>query len=688
MNPLKWLGRFPHSRRDVVRALVVLAIGGPLVIGGIGAATFFLLPLPTVVPAPRPGALAQTSRIYAPDGSLIAALHAEYNRELIRLSDIPDHLEDATVAAEDARFFRHSGIDTRAILRALWADLRAGSAVQGGSTITQQYVKNAYIDKPRRTIFRKVREALYAAQIERSLSKSKILENYLNTVYFGRGAYGVQAAAKSYFNKNAKDLSVSESAQLVGLISSPNRNSPYTQPERAEVRRIFVLERMLRHGYLDQPTADAAAVEKPAFAKPREEVFKYPWFVDAVKRYLIAKYGYDKVFNGGLRVTATIDPRMQEAAEKIISETLDREGDPHAALVSIDPKTGYVQALVGGRKYEDEKFNIAMQGRRQPGSAFKPFVLVAALEDGISTRASYNGPGKFCGIKGYRSKDGCVHNFNNRGFGRITLEKATINSVNTVYIQLARDVGVDKIIRVSKKMGISTTSLEKDEENLAIALGGFTLGVTPLEMASAYATLAAGGEYRTPKFVSEVIDGEGKLLERGPAEPVRAISPAVASKTTEILKKVITSGTAKRANIGRPAAGKTGTAQDYRNAWFVGYTPDASTAVWMGYREKNRPLRNVHGVKQVTGGTLPAQIWGDYMKLALAEVSASEFGKPGKEDSGFKLPYKPSPTPSPSPTEDAPTPTPSPSPSPAPSGLPPLPGASPSPSPSAKPPDQ
>lgn len=675
----------PRSPSDVARALLVLAIGGPLIVGGSAGATFFLMPLPTVVPAPRPGALAQTSRIYAPDGSLIAALHAEYNRELIHLDNIPDHLEDATVAAEDARFFRHSGIDTRAILRALWADLRARSAVQGGSTITQQYVKNAYIDRPRRTILRKAREALYAAQIERSLSKRKILENYLNTVYFGRGAYGIQAAAKTYFSKNAGDLSVSESAQLVGLISSPNRNSPYDQPDRAELRRLFVLERMLRLGYLDQAAADAAVAEKPKFTKPKEEVFKYPWFVDAVKRYLIAKYGYDKVFNGGLRISATIDPKMQEAAEKTVAETLDRESDPHAALVSIEPRTGYVRALVGGRKYEDEKFNIAMQGRRQPGSAYKPFVLVAALEEGISTKATYNGPGKFCGIKGYRSKDGCIHNFNNQGFGRITLEKATINSVNTVYIQLARDVGVDKIINVSKKMGISKASLEKDEENLAIALGGFTLGVTPLEMASAYATLAAGGEYRTPKFVSEVIDGDGKLLERGPAEPVRAMSPSVAAKTTEILKKVITSGTAKRANIGRPAAGKTGTAQDFKNAWFIGYTPDLSTAVWMGYREKNRPLRNVHGVRQVTGGTLPAQIWSDYMKLALADTSAAEFGKPGKEDSDFKLPYKPSPTPSPSPTEDGATPSPSPSPSPVPSGLPPLPGSSPAPSPSPKP---
>ncbi|MGH9198896.1 MAG: transglycosylase domain-containing protein, partial [Acidimicrobiia bacterium] len=344
----------------MVRAFLVLAVGFPVLVGGFGVATFFLLPLPTVVPAPRPGALAQTSRIYAPDGSLIATLHAEYNRELIRLDEMPDHLEDATVAGEDARFFRHSGIDTRAIIRALWADLRTRQVAQGGSTITQQYVKNAYIEKPKRTVFRKVREALYAAQVERSLSKRKILENYLNTVYFGRGAYGVQAASKTYFNKNAKDLSVTESAQLVGLISSPNRNSPYEQPERAEARRVFVLERMLTLGYLDQAGFDAALGQKPSFAKPREEVFKYPWFVDSVKRYLIAKYGYDKVFNGGLRVTATIDPKMQEAAEKIVAETLNREGDPHAALVSVDPKTGYVKALVGGRAYETEKFNIAM----------------------------------------------------------------------------------------------------------------------------------------------------------------------------------------------------------------------------------------------------------------------------------------------------------------------------------------
>lgn len=642
-----------------------------MVVGGTAAATFLFFPLPAVVPDPIPGATAQTSYVYAADGSLIATFHAEFNRQLIEFEDMPKHLRDATIALEDARFYQHSGTDPKGILRALFADIRAGSAVQGGSTITQQYVKNAYIEKPKRTIFRKVREVLIASQIEKTHSKDKILKDYLNTVYLGKGAYGVEAAAKTYFGKAARDLTLSESALIVGLIAAPVRYSPFENPDGAEARRTLVIDRMERLGMIDKPTADAARAEKPALSELREEVFRFPWFVDALRTTLIRKYGEQKIFAGGLRIHSTIDPKMQEAAEKVLADTLDRPDDPHAALASVDPKTGYVRALVGGRSYADEKFNIAFEGRRQPGSAFKTFVLVAALSDKIKASSTFSGP-SVLRIKGWGNECQCVRNYGNAGYGRLTLESATIRSVNTVYVQVAQRVGVEKIIDTALAMGITERSLEPDRENLAIAIGGHTYGVTSLEMASSYATLAAGGVYRAPKFVSKIIDGDGKVLESGPSEGVQAIDPSIAYTATNILKKVVQSGTAQRADIGRPAAGKTGTAQDYENAWFVGYTPELSTAIWMGYRSENAPMRNVHGVRNVTGGTLPARMWAAFMKLALEDIAASDFSEPGRtqNDDRFRLPYRSPPSPSPSPPPPEPSPTPEPSPSPKETGPP------------------
>lgn len=681
MNLPEPLRQIRRTRRDIFKALVMLGVGGPAFVGGAALAAFFMFPLPTVVPEPRAGAVAQTTQVYAADGSLIATFHAEFNREAIKFHKMPSHLWQAAVAAEDARFFAHRGLDLRAITRALIADLRAGAAVQGGSTITQQYVKNAYIERPKRTIFRKVQEALYAAQVERSLSKNKILQNYLNTVYLGKGAYGVEAGAKTYFGKSASQLTVSESALLVGLIPAPVRYSPFDNPEGAEGRRHFVIDRMQKLGYIDTPTADRARSEKPKLAPLREEVFRFPWFVDAVRRYLITKYGEGVVFNGGLRVSTTVDPALQAQAEKVVASTLNRPSDPYASLVAIDPGTGYVRALVGGRDYSQEKFNIAIQGRRQPGSAFKPLVLVTALENGITPKSTFDGPGKLC-PKGWISKDGCLSNYGGSGYGRLTLEQATVNSVNTVYAQVILKIGPDKVVEIAKKMGIPGPGWLPGTSVIdpvpALTLG--TEEVTPLEMASAMATLAARGIYRAPKLVSEVKDETGKVLEGGRSEGVQAIDQRVADTANKILEKVITSGTGRRANIGRPAAGKTGTAEDFRNAWFVGHTPDLAAAVWVGYKEKNRPLHNIHGVRSVVGGTIPAQIWAAFMKFALADIGPSEFAVPGAlPNLRFRLPYRAPPSPSPTPEatpEEEPEPVPEPSPTPTASPgtpIPPLP---------------
>lgn len=668
------LRQIRHSPRDALKALVMLIVGGPVLVGGAALSAFFMFPLPTVVPEPRAGAVAQTTQVYAADGSLIATFHAEFNRQTIKLKDMPDYLWQGAVAAEDARFFSHRGLDLRAITRALIADVRARAAVQGGSTITQQYVKNAYIDRPQRTILRKAREALYAAQVERSLSKNKILENYLNTVYLGKGAYGVEAGAKTYFGKNASQLSVSEAAMLIGLIPGPVRNSPYDNPQGAEQRRLFVIGRMQRLGYLDAANANKARQESPQLAQLKEEVFRFPWFVDAVRRYLTSKYGEGMVFNGGLKVRTTVDPALQAEAEKIVARTLNRPDDPYASVAVVEPQTGYVKALVGGRDFAQEKYNISIQGRRQPGSAFKPFVLVSALENGISPSSTFSGPGKLC-PKGWISKDGCLSNYGGSGYGNLTLEQATANSVNTVFAQVILKIGPEKVVETAARMGIPGPSWLPGKTVLdavpAMALG--TEEVTPLEMASAMGTLGARGVYREPKVVSRVENPAGEVLESGPAEGVQAVDQRIADNATKILQKVITGGTGRRANIGRPAAGKTGTAEDFRNAWFVGYTPDLAASVWLGYKERNRAMHNIHGVGSVVGGTIPAQIWAALMKFALEDVPPAEFATPGAlRDSRFRLPYRPSPTPTPT-EELSPSPEPEPEPTPSPTEISPTP---------------
>ena len=683
MHPLRTAGRFfralariRHRPRDVFKAVLILAIGAPILVGGAAAGAFFVFPVPAIVPEPTAGSQAQTSQVFAADGSLIATFHSERNRELIKLSDMPVHLQQATIASEDARFYEHKGVDIKAIGRALVADVKAGETVQGGSTITQQYVKNTYIDAPKRTVFRKAREALIASQIERTFSKSKILENYLNTVYFGRGAYGVEAAAKTYFNKRAAEMSLSESALLVGVIPAPERFSPQEDPAAAEIRRTFVIDRMVKVGMIDQPTADAAKAQKPVIVPAQQQVFKYPYFVDALYRSMKndPRYGTAKIFAGGLNIYTTIDPVMQAEAEKAVFSTLNKQTDPASSLVSIDPRTGYVKALVGGRDFEQSKFNLAVQIKRQAGSSMKPFVLVAALEKGIKPTTTYSAPGQMC-PKGW-PKDGCpVRNYGNSGYGSITVEKATINSVNTAYAQMIVAVTPKKVVEVAQRMGIKS----KIRPFHAMGLG--SEGVNPMEMASAYATLAANGVYREPKLVTKVTDSSGTVLESGPSEPHQVIDPNIAAKVSEILGKVITSGTGTKAKIGRPAAGKTGTADEFRNAWFCGYTPDLATAVWMGYpQNEKKPMLNIHGVPRVAGGTLPTKIWADFMKAALKDIPPSEFPKPGQikikdgEIDGLRLPPRmgprPSPQPSPSIIEESPEPEPSPSPSPTPSEAP------------------
>lgn len=577
---------------------------------------------------------AQTSKIYALNKqgakTLLTNLFIDQDRIVIKLSQIPKHLQLAVIAIEDERFYEHKGVDAKAIIRAVYSNISSGDTVEGGSTITQQYVKNVFLS-PEKTLKRKIKEAFLASELERNLPKNKILENYLNTIYFGQSSYGAQSAALKFFGKGASKLSLSQAALLAGVIRSPNKYSPYVNPKLSVKRRDIVLNKMSELKYITVAQKDKALKEPVILKSKKTQATIVPYFVEYVKHELIKKYGVNKVFTGGLRVYTTIDLDMQKKAEDAITETFNRSGDPNASIVTIDNKTGYIKTMASGRDFAKQKFNLAAQGRRQPGSAFKPFVLVTALENGISQNKSYSSsPSTF------RLSDGRSWRVRNAtegtGGGMMQLRSAMAKSVNAVFARLVLDVGADKVVRVAKKMGI-TSPLDPWP---AIALGGLRIGVSPLEMASAYSTLSNGGLYNKPIAILKITTPSGRLLYTPKIAPKQAISPATAYIATDILKGVIRSGTGRRANIGRNTAGKTGTTQNYHDAWFVGYTPQLSTAVWVGYADKQIPMRNVHGIR-VAGGTFPAQIWASFMRNAMSGLGWAEFPRPSRGITQVKL---------------------------------------------------
>ncbi len=567
---------------------------------------------------------AQTSKVYASDGTLITTFHAEQHRIVVPLSKIPLKMQQAVVAVEDERFYQHRGVDLEAIARAMVVNLRSGRVVEGGSTITQQYVRNAFIT-PEKTLQRKIKEAVLAYQVEGTYSKKEILEKYLNTIYFGHGCYGIEAAAETFFGKKSKKLNLPECALLAGAVKSPSHYSPYTHPERAKNRRDLVLKMMVKQGYITQEGANEAIATPLEVQEIKEEEIPAAYFVEYVKQTLIDKYGANAVFKGGLRIYTTLDLKMQRYAEEAPKAILDREDDPSAAIVAIDPKTGCIKAMVGGKDFKTEKFNLAVQGKRQAGSSFKTFVLVTAIEKGISPNKMYeSGPVTFQ-IPG--SKPWHVGNYvEGSGGPPMTLREGTIKSVNCVYARLMMEVGAKNVVEVAKKMGI-TSHLDPYP---AIALGGLRVGVSPLEMASAFGTLANMGVHCEPIAILKVTDADGKILEKNKVKEKTVLKPGTAYLVTDILQDVIRAGTGRRANIGRPAAGKTGTAQNYQDAWFAGYTPDLSCAVWVGYPKGQIPMRNVHGI-QVFGGSFPAQIWARFMSKALEDTPPSKFALPKKD---------------------------------------------------------
>lgn len=574
---------------------------------------------------------AQTTKIFdsAKEPHLLAQLHGVENRELVSADQIPKHMRDAVVAVEDERFYSHPGVDLKAIMRALWADLRHGSIVEGGSTITQQFVKNAYVSD-QKTLDRKVKEAALAYQLEKKWSKEKILNEYLNIIYFGEGAWGVEAAATEYFGVHAKALTVAQAAMLAGITKSPANYSPRRDPERALERRNLILNKMFQQGYITGDQLRAALAEPVKLAPTRvAEDTKAPYWVEMVREQLVAKYGASTVLQGGLRVYTSIDLDKQALAEKTIKGVLDKPGDPTASLVSIDVHTGRILAMVGGFDFKNQQFNIAVQGHRQPGSAFKTFVLITALTQNISPTATYDsGP---LTVK----LPGDDWNVKSTDEGNVSLADATARSINGVYARLIMDVGPQKVAETARHLGIET----KVENNPAIALGGLKTGVSPLEMAVAYGSIASGGDRLSgsvvfdpehplfPVAIVKVTDAAGNVIDDNHVVRTQVIDPRMAYTATDVLKGVIDYGTARAADIGRPAAGKTGTTQEYRDAWFVGYTPDVVTAVWVGYPDEQKPMTDVHGIN-VTGGSFPAQIWAAYMRGALEGIPPTDFTEP------------------------------------------------------------
>jgi penicillin-binding protein 1A len=563
----------------------------------------------------------QSTVIVDRHGKTIVRLFAEENRQDVDLTKMPAHLRQAVIATEDRRFYEHEGVDPIGIGRALMTDIIKGEKAQGGSTITQQYVKQAFVTSEK-TLKRKVQEAILAQKVEQRYSKDEILELYLNTIYFGHGAYGVEAASRAYFGTGVDKLTLAQSAVLAGVIKSPGRYSPYLDPIAAKKRRDTVLFQMRSQGYISEAEYSEAVATEIKLAGLKKSSVKAPYFVEWVKEQLVDRFGEKLVYRGGLRVKTTLDLASQKAAEKAVKDILNRKSDPSAAVVSLDPQTGETIALVGGRDFDAQQFNVAVQGQgRQPGSAFKPFVLATALSQGVSPEQGYkSGPIRIPVGDGTWSVTGAP------GAGKgatMRLRRATEMSVNSVFAQLIMDVGPDKVVETAESLGIRKGISPVP----AIALGGLERGVTPLEMASAYGSFAAGGKRATPFAIKEVKDHEGKVLFVHKPELVEAIDPAVAYLTTDILTGVIRRGTGVAAGIGRPAAGKTGTTQQYRDAWFVGYTPQLTTAVWVGYPASQKEMLNVHG-RRVTGGSFPALIWSRYMRAALAGKPAERFTRP------------------------------------------------------------
>ena len=553
------------------------------------------------------------SVVYAGDGSRLGLIDSDEFRRPVLLSEMPTDLQNATIAIEDERFYKHNGIDFQGGLRALVRNIEAGGISEGASTITMQLMRNLYMKNPARDLERKIIEARMAVDFERENSKKKILQAYLNSAPYGtnegRTAIGVEAASRVYFSKGVSELSLPQAALLAGLPQAPTDYNPVLNPKGATKRRNEVLTSMADLGMITRSEARAAKA-KGLELKPKTGIFdrQQPFFFDYVETELIKEYGVERVRRGGLKVYTTVEPALQQAGLEAIVNTLPYSYDPSAALVAIDPGSGEVKAMVSSSSYEESQYNLAAQGRRQPGSTFKTFTLAAAINEGMNPNSTY-----------YESKPLFINSpvwgqwevatYSDSYAGTTSVAKATLSSDNSVYAQLALDLGPEKVAEMAKNMGITS----KLNGYPAETLGGLEVGVSPLEMASAYATLASGGIRRQPVAIRKVVFPDGEVDRPDRPNPERVMSDGAAYEVTKILHGNMTGGTGTGAYTGCSGqAGKTGTTDNFTDAWFAGYQPNLSTATWVGYPESNQiSMSSVRGIS-VAGGTFPADIWGRF----------------------------------------------------------------------------
>jgi penicillin-binding protein 1A len=571
-----------------------------------------------------------SSQVFAANGTPLGFIQSDELRTPVGWSEIPADLKNATVAIEDQRFYKDDGVDVTGILRAAVKDLVNGQALQGASTITMQLVRNLYLGGDQHTLRQKIAEAKLAIEYNEHHSKHSILTSYLNDVPYGtvggQTMIGVQAAARIYFDKAVSRLDLEQSALLAGLPQAPSQYNPFLYPAAAKERRNEVLAKMAELHYISHALAratEAAPLEVHLgnFYSKRSE----PFFFEYVHQQLVERYGAKTVEQGGLKVYTTIDLDKQRLARKAIAEVLDEAGDPAAAIVTLDPHNGDIEAMAESESYEQSQYNLAADGHRQPGSTFKAIDLADALSRGVDPYSTYYFSHTL--VKGWLAAEPNweVHTFEDTSLDRsISLVQATLTSDNTVYAQLAADLGIETITQMAYKMGVKTHL----ESNYSESLGGLTYGVTPLEMAVVYSTLADGGWRNTPIAITKVAFPNGNVDNNwGQPHRVKVLSDGVTSVETEILHQNVLEGTAVRSAINCPTAAKTGTTNELVDAWLDGYTPNYATVVWMGYPNKRVPMTDVQGEPQ-QGGALPAVIWKTYMSAVTEGQPCAEFAKP------------------------------------------------------------
>jgi penicillin-binding protein 1A len=605
--------------------LIVLCL---LLIGSVNFA-WAVATLPPWDPSKLTGS--QSTAIYDRYDQAASEVFVDQNRTPVALADLPPYLPQAFVAAEDNRFYEHMGIDPVGIARALWTDLRTGSAAEGGSTITQQLVKNAFLSDDK-SLRRKIQEAILALEVEHHYTKQEILEFYLNRIFFGNGAYGIQAASQLYFNKDAKDLTLAESALLAGIVRSPSNYNPFASRDLAKRRQETVLDQMVKYGNITQQDAAQAKQEQLPYHEGAKSAYQYPYYTDEVvsetenilqQQGMTLDAAQNLIYNGGLKIYTALNIPAQQKMESVFANKAsfppDYKGQQvQGAMVLIDQHTGQIQALVGGRQHSVARpFNRATQAERQPGSSIKPIVVYCpAIEKGYTEAFVQDDAPATFGPKTFYNDDDTYR-------GQITMRTALEYSINTYAVKLLDLIGVDYGYGYATRMGITSLDPDKDK-NLSLALGGITNGISPLEMAGAYAAIANQGIYIKPYCVRKILDSSGGLLYEVKPQQQVVISQQTAYIMTDLLESVVRVGTGTNAQLDRPVAGKTGTTSGKADAWFIGYTPEYTAAVWTGFDQQE----NMENIPGVFGATYPALAWKAVMQTATKDLPVTDFPMP------------------------------------------------------------